>query len=351
MHDGTKIRAQAGADTYRKKKSLGEHLERARQVVESMGDPAGEEPENRRREAAKQRAARERSERLTAALEELAKLEAAESSEKEKEQIRVSMTEPEARRMKHGDHAIVASYNAQLSTEARNKIIVGAGLSQCSSDAQNLMPALERIDENFGRHPAQVVVDGGYTNRDNIVGCAEKRIDLVGALTDPQERSEAAMKSMGIDPKFAPHRFNILEDGKRLECPAGCPLKYIRQSRKRGDLYHQFQASGSDCQGCPHRAKCCPKNAEQGRTVSIRVEERADVAAFRKKMGEAESQAIYRQRGAVAEFPNAWIKEKLGLRKFRVRGLVKAGMELMWACLTYNMMQWVRLTRPEPIQG
>ena len=56
-----------------------------------------------------------------------------------------------------------------------------------------------------------------------------------------------------------------------------------------------------------------------------------------------EAQAIYRRRGPVAEFPNAWIKEKLGLRKFRVRGLAKAGMELLWATLTYNVMAWIRL--------
>jgi hypothetical protein len=40
-------------------------------------------------------------------------------------------------------------------------------------------------------------------------------------------------------------------------------------------------------------------------------------------METAESQAVYRRRGGVAEFPNAWIKEKLGVRKFRVRGVVK----------------------------
>jgi hypothetical protein len=57
--------------------------------------------------------------------------------------------------------------------------------------------------------------------------------------------------------------------------------------------------------------------------VPIRVEEQSDVA----------------------EFPNAWIKDKLGLRKFRVRGVVKAGMELVWASFTYNVMQWIRLSR------
>lgn len=347
MHDGTKIRAQAGVDTFRRKQNLTEHLERARKVVDAMGDPTAEEPESAQREAAKKRAARERCERLDAALEEWDKLAAQSRSEKEQEQIRVSTTEAEARWMKHGDNAIAPSYNAQLSTESQNKIIVGAHLSQCSSDAQSLMPGLEEIEENFGRHPAQVVVDGGFTNRDNIVGCAEKKVDLIGSLPDPRERSEAGMKSVGIDPAFAPHYFKILEDGERLECPGGCTLNYVRQSRKRGDLYHQFQAQGKDCRGCSYQPKCCPTQSEQGRTVSIRMGEREEVAAFRKRMAEADAQAIYRQRGPVAEFPNAWIKDKLGLRKFRLRGLVKAGTELVWACLTYNVMQWLRLTKPE----
>jgi len=60
------------------------------------------------------------------------------------------------------------------------------------------------------------------------------------------------------------------------------------------------------------------------------------------------AKAIYRQRGAVAEFPNAWIKDKIGLRQFRLRGLVKVGMEALWACLTYNIKQWIRLCwRPQ----
>ena len=56
----------------------------------------------------------------------------------------------------------------------------------------------------------------------------------------------------------------------------------------------------------------------------------------------------YRYRAAVAEFPNAWIKDKLGLRQFRLRGRIKVGMEALWACLTYNIQQWIRLLwRPQ----
>ena len=56
-----------------------------------------------------------------------------------------------------------------------------------------------------------------------------------------------------------------------------------------------------------------------------------------------EAKRIYRQRGGVAEFTNAWLKTKNGLREFRVRGLLKVGMETLWACLTYNIQQWIRL--------
>jgi transposase len=61
-----------------------------------------------------------------------------------------------------------------------------------------------------------------------------------------------------------------------------------------------------------------------------------------------EAKAIYRQRGAVSEFPNAWIKDKIGLHQFRLRGLVKVGTEALWACLTHNIKQWIRLCgRPQ----
>jgi hypothetical protein len=45
----------------------------------------------------------------------------------------------------------------------------------------------------------------------------------------------------------------------------------------------------------------------------------------------------------VAELVNAWLKEKLDLRRFHVRGLAKVSTEVLWAVLTYNIQQWVRL--------
>jgi hypothetical protein len=90
------------------------------------------------------------------------------------------------------------------------------------------------------------------------------------------------------------------------------------------------------------KSECCPENQSRGRGLLRRVENPA-ILAFREKMVRPEAQ--YRRRGRVVEFCHAWIKSKLGLRPFHVRGLVKVGTELLWGCLTYNLQQWIRLDK------
>jgi transposase len=338
MHDGTKVRAQAGSDSFRRGRTVTEHLERARKVVEQMGDPREDRD---RREAAQERAAHERAERLERAADELEKIRAAKQPP-EREAARVSLTEPDARLMKHGDNAMAPSYNLQISTDAKEKAIVGIHLSQNSSDAQSLPAAVEEIESNLGRKPEQMVVDGGYTNRGSMEAMAAQQIDLIGSMADPAERSAAAMKASGIDPAFAPRFFLWNEATNTLRCPAEKLLDYKGQSRKNGNLYRQYQASASDCAACGFRSRCCPRSSH-GRIVSRLETESEVVAAMRRRMDTPEAKAIYRQRGAVAEFPNAWLKDKIGLRKFHVRGLAKATTEAVWACLTYNVQLWIRL--------
>jgi transposase len=342
MHDGTKIQAQAGADSFRREGSLQKNLEKARTVVEQMANPDADA--TLRQRAARQRAAREHTERLNAALVELKQLREA-KKEAEKPKVRVSSTEPEARIMKHGDHAIRPAYNAQITTDAESKVIVAASLTQDANDMHSLAPAIDLVKQNMGREPEQVVADGGYTTRDNIGMMKERGINFIGSLGDQAARQAAAVKARGIDARFAPQFFILQPETKTLLCPAGKQLAYVRQNTVRGDLYHRYQAAASDCGRCPNQPQCCPKRPEKGRAIALRVEEAPDIADFRSRMETAEAKAIYRQRGEVAEFPNAWIKEKIGLRKFSLRGKVKAGIELTWACLTYNVMLWIRVCR------
>lgn len=89
--------------------------------------------------------------------------------------------------------------------------------------------------------------------------------------------------------------------------------------------------------------------SEAGRSVSVTVNHAA-VDAFDEKMRRPEAQALYQQRASLVEFPNAWIKQKLKLRRFATRGLAKVKAEALWAALTFNLQRMFRLA-PELVPG
>ena len=64
MHDGTKVKAYASADTFRREQRVRAHLEVARQQVERMGDPRTAQEVSPRVAKARERAAREKRQRL-----------------------------------------------------------------------------------------------------------------------------------------------------------------------------------------------------------------------------------------------------------------------------------------------
>lgn len=345
-HDGTKIRAQAGADSFRREATLEKETAKAQQMIEEieLATEAKEQGAGKtRREAARERAARERLERMKLAAAELQQIRDSKKSQKEWEQVRISLSEPEARKMKHGDGGIAPSYNLQLSTDAEKTVVVGLQLTQCSSDSGSLLPGMDEVKEVMGQYPKQGVADGGYTNHAAIVGMEERQIDFYGSPSTVEARQAGAMKAAKIDPSFGAHAFTHDAENRTLVCPAGKELDYVGQSRKRGEPYHQFQAKVPDCQVCQFRTLCCPPGKE-ARLISMRISENAEMAAFRVKMETPEAKQIYRKRGATAEFPNSWIKEKFGIRKFRLRGLAKASVEALWAVVAYDVMQWIRLS-------
>lgn len=338
MHDGTKIKACASADTFRREERLYRHLEAAREQVQILAQEFNEEPT--RQQAARQRAARQQQQRVEQALEQLEQIRQAKPQAKEKQTVRVSTTDPEARVMKQPDGGYAPSYNVQISTEASHKVIVGVGVSQSGNDYVELSGGMARVEQNLGAKPQQVVVDGGFTCRENIMAMAAQNIDLIGSWRQPVA-SGAGSDMSGVSGEFAASAFQYEAAQDRYRCPVGALLAHQGQREVTGGVRHDYRAGASVCRVCAFKAQCCP-NTVRGRSISRLVED-SQVRQFREKMETTSAQEIYRQRAPVAEFPNAWIKDKVGLRQFRLRGLFKVRLEALWACLTYNIQQWVRL--------
>jgi hypothetical protein len=338
MHDGTKIEARASRHTFRTEKRIGEHLEMAHRHVEEMKAQSEEDMKGREAKA-RERAARQRLERLESAQKEFEKIRTSQTGEKKKrkKEERVSEAEPEARIMKHNDGGFRPSYNAQISTDQLCTVIVGAGLSQAAGDSDELEGAVDRAERNTGKLPEQLVADGAYASAHNIHLMRERGVELITPAAD----TIFQLEKIGIDEAFGRKAFVYDEATNSYKCPAHKILKYVGKERRGKIFRHRYRASVSDCQACPFKLKCCPRS-KRGRSL-MRLENQSEVDTHAAKMQTEEAKQIYQLRGQTAEFPSAWIKEKLGLRRFRVGGLLKAGLELVWACLTYNIQQWIRL--------
>lgn len=194
------------------------------------------------------------------------------------------------------------------------------------------------MERNLGRLPQQVVADAGFTTRETILKLAERQVDFIGGTVEAGKRSRPRP---GIGPAFRSAAFVYEAKHDIYTCPAGKELGRRGTQRTRvGVLHHVYPAKATDCRACVFRQKCCAGAAPRR---IFRAENVPAVAAFVEKMQTEAAKAIYRLRGAVAEFPHAGLKAKIGLRQFRVRGLKKVRGEALWACLAYNLSQWIRL--------
>ena len=344
--DGTRIKACASSKSFRGKEKIQAHLDLARTQVAAMGDPR--EADGKKRAMAKARGLKDRRERLEKALKELPKIREGKKSGDGRREARVSETDPEARIMRQGGGGFAPSYNVQLAVDAAHGIIVNVDVSQSGTDYGELAGSMEKVEERTGNKPGQVVADGGYTNHANIVSMADAGIDFIGSFPEQSAMVAAHYGRRGIAPEFRNEAFRYDEAADKYVCPAGHDLHhYHKDSRRAGIIQHSYRAKARVCAACPRRTDCFPRMKKMGRQV-VRIVTLPQIIAFHKKMETDEAKDIYRTRSQTAEFPHAWIKEKFGLRQFRTRGKAKTKQEALWASITYNVQQWIRLIwRPQ----
>jgi transposase len=266
VHDGTKVKASASGKSFHREKTLRAHLEAARERVRAMGD-ARQEESRRRTACAQERAAREKVEKLEEALQEMKKVQAAPAARAEKSERRVSESDPEARLMKQSDGGYAPSHNVQISTDTAHGIIVGASVTQAANDQEQRVPAMEEIERQTGRRPEHLVVDDGYTTRENVLAAAEKGVDLIGGMMEPDaEASPRRLKQRGVDPAFYAENFRDNPATNTYACPAGKALPYQTPKHDRVGVERKvYKARAADCRDCGFRPPCRP--GAQGRRI------------------------------------------------------------------------------------
>ncbi|MGH7262148.1 MAG: transposase, partial [Nitrospiraceae bacterium] len=175
--DGMRVRASAGAASFRRKPSLEKCLEEARCHVATLKQQVDDDPGGltRRQQAGQARVARERQERIERALERLPELaRIKEKQGKKPEDARASTTDAEATVMKMGDGGFRPAYNAQYATDSASQVIVGVDVVTQGHDQGQLAPMVEQVTERCGQSPEEWLVDGGYPAHEQLDAVAEQ---------------------------------------------------------------------------------------------------------------------------------------------------------------------------------
>jgi transposase len=339
--DGTRIRAHCSNEGCRQGERLQEHLEKAAAHVKKLSEES-EEDCSRREQAARDRSRREREEKVASAQQVLEKLKQERGAEAAAS-VQVNVNEPDARVMKQSNGSFAPSYNLQLATDGKEKIIVAAMVSDSGSDNGLLFEVLDELKANCSTLPKEVLVDGGYVSAASVEQSQDRGIELIGPTSNVAAVASKQPQAGGASAAYRKEAFAYDAANDTYQCPAGKLLIHVKERvREGGRIEHEYRAKRSDCDQCAHKPECCPKATSCGRTV-VRSEPNPNLTAFREKMQSEAYRQHYRKRSEVAEFPNAWLKEKLGLRRFRLSGMAKVAVESLWAVITYNVQQWTRL--------
>jgi transposase len=192
--DGMRVRASAGAGSFRRQDKLEGYLAQARAEVARLKAELDADPTalTRRTQAARARAVREREVRLQAALDRLPELEAIKARQGKKAgEARASMTDAEATVMKMGDGGFRPAYNPQLASDADSLVIVGVEVVTVGSDQGQMVPMLEQVTARCGQAPAGWLVDGGFTSHEQIDTAAQSTV-VYGPVPQPRDK--------GVDP-------------------------------------------------------------------------------------------------------------------------------------------------------
>lgn len=240
--DGIRIRASAGAASYRRGARLRALLAKVAERIAALKREIDADPDasNRRMQAAQMRAAREQQERIAAALAAVAALEAEQAAkrqegrrkppddggappaaapsdkqktEKENKEPRASTTDPQARVMRMPDGGYRPAYNGQIVSDLDSGLVLSVGLDTSGSDGGLMAPAADDIEQRYAHRPERWLADGGYAVLDDIAALAAKGITV---FCPPKPRrnpkSDPAAPRPGDPPGVPAWRRRMVDD-------------------------------------------------------------------------------------------------------------------------------------------
>jgi transposase len=257
------------------------------------------------------------------------------------DKVVVSPADPEAALARDKDNVFRPLYTVQLLRDLDSPLIFAYDVLAQNNDNGVLQPLLERMAEQVGVKPKDLLVDSGYVSVGHLEFCELAGITLYGPCQEndfsaPLDKKPQSNQHTAL-PKSA---FTWLAEEQTYQCPEGHRLEFTKtQAQQRADhkiTLSLYTCPPKHCQACP-RQPACARTPEKGRTVS-RMENEELLDALRQRMQTPAAQALYKQRSRTVELNFADLKEHRGLRRFHCRGLDRVTAEVGSLVLTHNLL-------------
>ena len=199
--DGVRVRAAAGAASFRRRPSLEEALAEAEQQLAQLRQELEADPSatRTRQQAARQRAAEERTARICAAWEQLPQIEESKKA-KDREKARASTTDADARTMKMGDGGFRPAFNVQFGTDTETLVVTGVGVTNSGGDQGQMPPMIDQHVERYGKVPKEALVDGGFVKRDDIESVEQAGTTVYAPVRDSKNPLRDPHTPLADDP-------------------------------------------------------------------------------------------------------------------------------------------------------
>lgn len=249
-----------------------------------------------------------------------------------------SLTDPEARRAKHG--SFYDGYQVDVSLDPDSELICAIDLLAANADeAANAKALIESEEATHGNDIESLSMDAiGYNG------------PVLKALGDDPDGPQLTVY---VPPKgqlprypelFQSDDFTLNEAGDELTCPQGqTTTTRYRDMLDHGNVYH-FRPS--QCRNCPLRGQCIPPGNQRARRVSKND--------FQKQYHDAQQRAtttLYKQirqeHPAIERKLNELVRWHDG-RRARYRGRLRVKVQFLVLAVVVNCKRIVRLLNAAP---
>ena len=235
-------------------------------------------------------------------------------------------------RMK-GTNELRPGYNPQVSSE--NQYVVNYSVGQNASDSVCFPAHLEKIIKRGKKFtPDNFIGDAGYGSEENYQGLEKKEIgNYFKHQNFHYEQSRKFKENI-----FHKDNLEYDEQGDCFICPNKKKLTYKETIQKQtiNGYTQQIRVYESEgCQGCPMKEKCTQAKGNRNVYLNRNLERHKKTA--RKNLESEKGLGFRKRRGYEIETFFGDLKHNLGYKRFRLRGIEKADLELGWLSISYNI--------------